>query len=446
MAVNYGLLEPVNIAGQFMAGQQQAQQNQLAQQQAEMRKQEFGMRQQEFATQAEDRKLKLDRAAERDQFLTNLSDQMKQGGYALNRETLSSMMNFGLKSNEESLVNLATKGLQALDEQDQFKSEMGRVAPKPNVPMGALGSGTFDVNAPTNALASAPVAAPTNALASTNPMVGGYSRSQIEQMLSSPNARIRDMGKSLLGAFPKEATPIAPVLPLPRDVEEQRIRIAQAGRAPGTTVNMPVQEKAEQGERGKMLVTEYSDISKAAKLAAKTLPALEIQQSVLDSGFKTGFGTEAQKAGASLLAALGVPEANKFATDAQTFLAATQQAVLQRQLEQKGPQTESDAQRITQTGAQFGNTPESNKFIIAVAKSQLKRDIEQRNFYDGWWNKNKTYDGAENAWFNGEGGKSLFDRPELKKYKEPMAAPVAAPAAAPQGTSGFKYLGKEGKK
>jgi hypothetical protein len=36
----------------------------------------------------------------------------------------------------------------------------------------------------------------------------------------------------------------------------------------------------------------------------------------------------------------------------------------------------------------------------------------------------------------------LFDRPELKAYKEPTAAPVAAP----QGTSGFKYLGKEGKK
>ena len=163
MAVNYGLLEPVDIAGQFMAGRQQAQQNQLAKQQNEMRQQEFGMRQQEFATQAEDRKLKLDRANERNVFLTQLSDQMKQGGYTLNRETLGSMMNFGLKSNEESLVNLATKGLQALDEQDQFKTEMGRIVPKPAaVPIqpGALGSGTFGmVPEPTNALAAAPVAA-----------------------------------------------------------------------------------------------------------------------------------------------------------------------------------------------------------------------------------------------------------------------------------------------
>jgi hypothetical protein len=211
MAVNYGLLEPVDIAGQFMAGRQQAQQNQLAKQQNEMRQQEFGMRQQEFATQAEDRRLKMDRANERNDFLTKLSDQMQQGGHKLTRETLSSMMNFGLKSNEESLVNLATKGLQALDEQDQFQSEMGKFAPKApatQIQPGALGSGTFDVNAPaasTNALAPAPVAAP-----STNAMVGGYSRPQVEQMLTSQNARVRDMGKNLFAALPKEVAPKEP--------------------------------------------------------------------------------------------------------------------------------------------------------------------------------------------------------------------------------------------
>ena len=146
------------------------------------------------------------------------------------------------------------------------------------------------------------------------------------------------------------------------------------------------------------------------------MPALETQAKILDSGFKTGFGTETQKAAASLLSALGVPEATKFATDAQTFLAATQQAVLQKQLEQKGPQTESDAKRITDTGAQLGNTVEANRFIVDVAKAQFKRDLNQRGFFDKWWAKNKTYEGAEDAWFNGEGGKSLFDAPELTKY------------------------------
>jgi len=183
------------------------------------------------------------------------------------------------------------------------------------------------------------------------------------------------------------------------------------------SVTIPPQERSEQGKRGEMLVQEYKDISNAAKLATKSLPSLQIQEGIIDAGFKTGFGAPAQKAAASVLGALGITDAEKFATNAQTFYSASQGAVLQKQLEQKGPQTESDAQRITATGAQLGNTPEANKFIINVAKAQFKRDIKQRNFYDDWWSKNKTYDGAENAWMTGEGTKSLFDYPELKAYK-----------------------------
>jgi len=183
------------------------------------------------------------------------------------------------------------------------------------------------------------------------------------------------------------------------------------------SVTIPPQERSEQGKRGEMLVQEYKDISNAAKLAIKSLPSLQIQEGIIDAGFKTGFGAPAQKAAASVLGALGITDAEKFATNAQTFYSASQGAVLQKQLEQKGPQTESDAQRITATGAQLGNTPEANKFIINVAKAQFKRDIKQRNFYDDWWSKNKTYDGAENAWMTGEGTKSLFDYPELKAYK-----------------------------
>jgi hypothetical protein len=182
------------------------------------------------------------------------------------------------------------------------------------------------------------------------------------------------------------------------------------------SVTIPPQEKAEQSKRGEMLVKQYGDVSSAAGLAVKSLPSLDIQERILDEGFKTGFGASAQKAAASVLASLGVQDAAKFATNAQTFYSASQAAVLQKQLEQKGPQTEADAQRITATGAQLGNTPEANKFIINVAKAQFKRDIKQRKFWDDWWSKNKTYDGAENAWMTGEGAKSLFEYPELKSY------------------------------
>jgi hypothetical protein len=203
----------------------------------------------------------------------------------------------------------------------------------------------------------------------------------------------------------------------------------------GTTVNM-VSERAEQGARGKMLVDQYTDISKAAGLAARTLPGIEANLSALNKGFDTGFGKETVAAGASVLAALGVKNAEKFATDTQMFQSNAISAVLQKQLEQKGPQTESDAKRIEQIGAQLGKTKNANEFILATAKEQLKRDIDQRNFYDRWYETNKTYNGAENAWFNGEGGKSLFDRPGLKKYNVSAAGaaeqiPGNRPAPAP---------------
>jgi hypothetical protein len=254
--------------------------------------------------------------------------------------------------------------------------------------------------------------------------------------MNKPSTQVIDQGGQRqvvqipgLGGAPTTVGTYADV-PLPADVAAQKVATALAGR-PQVTVKLPEQEKEERGARGKLLVKQYEGISDAARLAGRTLPALETQERILDSGFKTGFGTEAQKAGASFLSAIGVPEATKYATDAQTFLAATQQAVLQRQLEQKGAQTEADAARITQTGAQLGNTADANKFIVSVAKAQLKRDIEQRNFYDKWWKENKTYDGAEDAWLTGQGGKSLFEAPELKKY---TATAKPAPAA-PRGRS-----------
>jgi len=208
--------------------------------------------------------------------------------------------------------------------------------------------------------------------------------------------------------------------------------------APRTDVKVggPILENTEQKGMGEFNIKNFADASTAAGLARKTLPSLDIQAQILDRGFTTGFGTDAQKAGASVLAALGVPEANKFATDAQSFLAATQQAVLQRQLEQKGAQTEADARRITQTGAQLGNTVDANRFIIDVAKEQLKRDIERKKFLESWFKVKDTLRGADDAWYAGAGGQSLFDSPGLKKY----AAPAKAPSAG-----GFKYLGRESK-
>jgi hypothetical protein len=250
-----------------------------------------------------------------------------------------------------------------------------------------------------------------------------------------------------LGGAPKTVGTYADV-PLPPAVLAQKKEIAKSG---ASNVTYGPQEKAEKVEYGKFLVDQFKGVNDNAKVAVRSLPAIESNLTVLDKGFDTGFGTETIAAGARVLGALGVQNAKEFATDAQTFLASANAAVLQRQLEQKGPQTESDAQRITQTGAQLGNTKEANKFVLNVAKAQLQRDIEQRNFYAAWRDKNKTLEGAEDAWYAGPGSKSLFDSPTLKKYGPSAAdqipgqsrsAPAPTQRAVPQAAVDALKAGK----
>jgi hypothetical protein len=199
---------------------------------------------------------------------------------------------------------------------------------------------------------------------------------------------------------------------------------ATRGAARNTSiVKLPPLEGEEQKEKGKLNVKSYGAIADTARASQKLLASIDTQSRLLDNGFSTGFGTEAKSAAASVLGALGVKDAEKFAGDAQMFKGAATEVVLQKQLQQSGPQTESDAKRISETGAQLGNTPAANRFILGVAKAQANRDVAQQRFFDRYWRENKTYEGAENAWYSSEGGKSLFDSPELRNFSAPRNAP-----------------------
>ena len=188
-------------------------------------------------------------------------------------------------------------------------------------------------------------------------------------------------------------------------------------------------ESAERVERAKQLVKDYNDVATAARVARRSLMSIEGAQGVLDRGFATGFGTETIAKAASVLAALGVPSAEKYATSAQTFLSEARKVLLDRQLEQKGPQTENDAKRIDESFVRLGNTPEANRFILAVAKAQAEQSSEQQKFYDAFYRRNKTYDGAEEAWLAGDGSKSIFQRPSLRSFVVPQTG--AAPGRPP---------------
>lgn len=425
MAVDYGILERTpSIASRFMAGQQEAaaeqDRNMLRQsqmQQMEAQRENILAQREQRMSQVEERRAAEMRRQQRQTFLEGLGAKMAEGGYKLDRPTLGQVLQFGMQTGEDSLIKLATEGMKALDEEDAFRAEMGRLG---------MGSAPAAPAAPppANAFTVPSLAEGAAAPAPVNAMVD---RGRVQQMIMSPSPRVRQMGQALAGTLEKpEASPAdvrayeyARGQGFTGSFFDFKRQLAEASRAQGSTVVVPPQEKAEKGARGRMLVDQYQTIATSAQVAAKALPALETQERILDAGFRSGFGAEAQTTAARLLSALGVENAKEYAKNSEGFSAAASQAVLQRQLEQKGVQTEADAQRISQTGAQLGNTPAGNKFIISVARAQFNRDIAQRNFYDSWWKKNGTYDGAEDAWFSGPGSKSLFESPELKQFAAP---------------------------
>jgi hypothetical protein len=330
-------------------------------------------------------------------------------------------------------------------------------------PVNALGSGTFDPNAaPVNALApaaaapsAAPAAAPTDRARELRNKVLLYSSSgdpRLKAMADVYKAELQELTKpQTLGPGQQLYAGGKVIYTAPeKETDLQRnYKFAQTAAGgnfkgsfadfkvlstPKTTTNITnVQEKAEAGEFGKLLVGQYDAISKQAAVAAKTLPSIEANLATLNKGLDTGFGTDAKAAGARVLGALGVKDAEKFATDTQTFQSNAISAVLQKQLEQKGPQTESDARRIEQIGVELGKTKDANRFILDLAREQLRRDIEQRNFYTDWKKGpgKGSFNGAEDAWFAGEGGKSLFDRPSLKKYAISASAASQIPGQRP---------------
>lgn len=219
-----------------------------------------------------------------------------------------------------------------------------------------------------------------------------------------------------------------------RATYDAAIKRASEGSPPQIQVTIPPGEQAEQKGRGEALIKHETDVRAAADAARRSSVNLESAQAALDKGFRTGFGTEAKVAAANVLSSVfGMKDASKYATTGQLFNQTIMEQVLARQLQQKGVQTNQDAERIRAAGVQLGNTVEANQFMLDVARAQNQRSIAQDKFYRDWLkdpNNKGSLRGAEDAWLEAEGNSSLFDTPALQKYKSiGNAKPASAPTA-----------------
>jgi hypothetical protein len=202
------------------------------------------------------------------------------------------------------------------------------------------------------------------------------------------------------------------------EVVGSRERVTPSPNRPQTTV-IDKGDTAEEVEKAKDRVKEYSTVRDRAVQGRRTLPSLQRAASALEK-FETGFGAEATTEARRVLVSLGLAdaEAAEKVKSADAFAVAVKDRILFKLSQQAGTQTEGDAQRAEDTWASYRKLTDSNKFLIDLEKAVIAQDNEQLKFYDDWEAENGTYRGAAQAWRDGPGSKSLFDRPEMKKYAE----------------------------
>lgn len=173
------------------------------------------------------------------------------------------------------------------------------------------------------------------------------------------------------------------------------------------------------------------DAGAAAKANLAKIQALDN----LDISGKTGWGTDSKAKAANILTGLGIAseDAKKYAADAQVFNGVLQQQVWGLLGQQKGPQTEGDAQRARDTFAQLGNTPEANNFIKDLAKATNNLQIKQANFYQERYPdamKGGDLTRIENDWT--KNAPSVWDDPALKKWQKSTGGAPAVSIQPPQ--------------
>ena len=193
-------------------------------------------------------------------------------------------------------------------------------------PMNALGSGTFDVNAaPVNALAPT---APVNALAPTTPVNAPSDRARelrdkILTYSSSGDPRLKAMadvykeelkeltkpqtlspgqqlyaGGKVVYTAPEKDSEFERLLKSSNlsETEKTALRIARAKKeathAPGTTVNLPPQEKSFESELGKGQAESILKSKGAAQDAASIIDTVRTGRDIMKSGMITGAGAD----------------------------------------------------------------------------------------------------------------------------------------------------------
>ncbi len=125
----------------------------------------------------------------------------------------------------------------------------------------------------------------------------------------------------------------------------------------------------------------YAPALEAGDAASQTIAATQAARTALTNLGRSGWGTPVIAGAASVLGALGVPQAEKFASNAQMFQSAAMGRLWTTLNAAKGPQTEGDADRASKTFAKLENTPQANDFILDMTQATAERERLKAQYF-----------------------------------------------------------------
>jgi hypothetical protein len=186
------------------------------------------------------------------------------------------------------------------------------------------------------------------------------------------------------------------------------------GQAPKTTPvvtkESPVMQAADIGLNEDWRKDVFGPAKLQGQTAQKTLDSVAVLR---NTNLQTGFGTETKANIANMLAAVGVKDAEKFATDAQIFQKEGSKALLDRLASQKGSQTERDAITGRETFVTLSDTPQAKDFTLDLAQAMALQDQRKAGYFQKAADMPQVHKGKlgtiSTEWSKIEG--SVFDMP-----------------------------------
>lgn len=168
--------------------------------------------------------------------------------------------------------------------------------------------------------------------------------------------------------------------------------------------NIPYQSSY-QKSRGESASKTLDSILAAGDAAEKRLADYDALDRLYAGGLKTGWGENIKNEAARILLGMGLDQETldslgfQNVANVEGLINLQNKAVMKSLLDQKGVQTEGDAQRAAKTWASLGNSPAGNLWINQYARNVARREMEYAEFMDNEMDRNGgNLHQAKKAW------------------------------------------------